>query len=154
MNNTGTDYFGYSRQVKAPGEVLSSEFATLAIDGGDQLLLLQNCTVNYQHAVQPVFEAGTPDLYWVTGQPQGSCGITRAVGKEGFLSKFNGGRSCAELRSLNVALNGRGGCVQATAGKGVAMSGCMPQAIGFSFGAGQLQMQESLTLLIANLREA
>lgn len=153
MNNEGTDMFGYSRRVHAPGEVLSSEYATLAMEGGDNLTLLQSCQAGYTQQVQPVFEAGSSDLFWVAGQASGTCTIGRAVGKEGFLTKFGTG-NCAELRSLDVALDGRGGCAAVTTGSGVSMSGCMPRALGFTFGAGQLQMQETVEMLVASMRKA
>ncbi len=150
------DFFGYSRKVTAPGTALPAEFATLTLgDDAAAVLLLQSAQINYAHTVQPFFEIGSANLYWVTGQPMGSAQIARAVGQEGFLQKFGRGSACARVQSLQLGLKSTGGCVEVTSsGKGVNLLNCMPESIMISVQAGALQMQEGMTLKIGTLQAA
>lgn len=150
------DFFGYSRKVTAPGTALPSEFATLTLgDDAASVLLLQSAQISYAHTVQPFFEIGSADLYWVTGQPMGSAQIGRAVGQEGFLQKFGKGTACAKVQSLSLGVKKTGGCVEITSsGKGVNLLNCMPESIMISVQAGALQMQEGMTLKVGTLQAA
>jgi hypothetical protein len=150
------DFFGYSRKVTAPGTALPAEFATLTLgEDSASVLLLQSAQISYAHTVQPFFEIGSADLYWVTGQPMGSAQIGRAVGQEGFLQKFGKGTACAKVQSLSLGVKTQGGCVDITAsGKGVNLLNCMPESIMISVQAGALQMQEGMTLRVGTLQAA
>ncbi len=153
MAQDNKDFFGYSRRVTAPGTVLSAEFATLTLgDDATSVLLLQTATVSYAHSVQPFFEIGSADLYWVTGLPMGNAQIGRAVGQEGFLQKF-GKNACASVQSLSLGVKNSGGCVQVSAtGKGFNLLNCMPESVQVSVQAGALQMQEGMSLKVGTLQ--
>lgn len=149
-----TDYFGYSRRVAAPGQVLSSDFAALTF-GGDtkQVLLLQSAQVSYGHQVVPFFELGSANLYWATGQASGQAVVGRAVGKEGFLQKFGAGSACSTMRSLSLGIKSTGGCVELTnTGKGFNLLNCVPSQVSVSMQAGALQMQEGMTIMVGTLQ--
>jgi hypothetical protein len=150
------DFYGYSRKVTAPGTALPAEFATLTLGGNDgAIMLLQSAQISYAHTVQPFFEIGSPDLYWVTGQPMGSAQIGRVVGQEGFLKRFGRGAACATVTSLSLGLKRSGGCMTAqSTGQGINMLNCMPEAVTISVQAGALQMQEGMTLRIGALQAA
>lgn len=151
--STNKDFFGYSRKVNAPGKVLSAEFATIALgDDAGAVALLQNATFNFAHAVNPFYEIGSADLYWVTGQPSGTGQISRAVGEEGFLQKFGGGGACAKLQKIGVGLKKTGGCVElSSTGKGFNLLNCIPESVNVSIVAGQLQLQEGITLRVGSM---
>ena len=154
MANDNTDFFGYSRTVTPPGTVLSSEFAALTI-GADasKVLLLQSAQISYAHNVQPFFEIGSADLYWVTGQPMGAAQIGRAVGQGGFLTSFGSGSACASVQSLSLGINPTGGCVDITAsGAGINLLNCVPESVSISVQAGALQMQEGMSLRAGTLQ--
>lgn len=150
------DFFGYTRKVTAPGAALPAEFATLSLgDDAAGVLLLQSAQISYAHTVQPFFEIGSADLYWVTGQPMGSASIGRAVGQEGFLQKFGKGTACAKIQSLSLGLKEAGGCVEIkAAGKGINLLNCIPEAINITVQAGALQMQEGMSLKVGTLQAA
>jgi hypothetical protein len=150
------DFFGYNRKVTAPGTALPAEFATLTLgDDAAAVLLLQSAQISYAHTVQPFFEIGSANLYWVTGQPMGSAQIGRVVGQEGFLQKFGKGTACAQIQSLSLGLKESGSCVEVkAAGKGVNLLNCMPEAITITVQAGALQMQEGMSIRVGTLQAA
>lgn len=150
------DFFGYNRKVTAPGTALPAEFATLTLgDDAAAILLLQQAQISYAHQVQPFFEIGSADLYWVTGQPSGTAQIGRVVGQEGFLQKFGKGQACAQVQSLSLGLKTEGGCITVkSAGKGINLLNCMPEAVTIAVQAGALQMQEGMTLRVGTLQVA
>lgn len=153
-DNNGSDFLGYNRRVYDPGTVLSSEYATLAFGSdGENMLLMQQVSVNYGHQVRGIPEIGTPDIYWVTGSPMGQVAVSRAVGQEGFLAKFRAGVACAQLTSMRVGLNGRGGCVQVQGGKGFTLTGCMPESVAIGIAAGQTELTESMSIRVASLKQ-
>jgi hypothetical protein len=147
------DFFGYSRKVKAAGEVLTAEFATITLgDDPTAVLLLQSAQFSYQHNVAPFYEIGSADLYWTTGQPMGAGSISRAVGQEGFLQKFGKGSACSKIQSIGVGLKKSGGCLQlASAGKGFNLLNCIPESVTVTVQAGALQMQEGLSMKVGAL---
>lgn len=150
------DFFGYSRRITEPGAALPSEFATIAFgDDAAHVLLLQQFRLAYKHQVEPRYEIGSADLYWVTGQPMGEVSIGRAVGQEGFLAKFGRGTACAKVQTLSVGMKEKGGCIEAkTQGKGFNLLNCMPTQVTIDIQAGQLQMQEGISFLVGTLQAA
>tara|TARA_B100000579_G_scaffold300828_1_gene250767 strand:- start:14221 stop:14691 length:471 start_codon:yes stop_codon:yes gene_type:complete len=81
---------GYKREkTQDQMRLISSDHATLKMGGKDQIHLVQNARVQFQHQVTPRFEAGSAELYWLTGQSQGSVTIGRAVSKSGFFSNLD-----------------------------------------------------------------
>ena len=87
-----TNILGYERNKKAKEmRLISSDYATLkmgktADSPSKQVHLVQNARVTFQHQVTPRFEAGSAELYWLTGQSQGTVTVGRAVSKSGFFS--------------------------------------------------------------------
>lgn len=148
------DFFGYSRKITAPGTALPAEFATLTLgDDAAAVLLLQSANISYAHTIQPFFEIGSADLYWVTGQPMGRADIGRVVGQEGFLQKFGKGTACAKVQSLSLGLKESGGCIAVkSAGKGINLLNCVPESVSITVQAGALQMQEGMSLRVGTLQ--
>ena len=88
------DFFGYKRN--SPGtHIMSSEYAAVLMSNSltsapsNKLGLVQGCQVSYGHAVVPVFEAGSSEMYWITGQPSGAVSISRVVG-DNFVAGLQG----------------------------------------------------------------
>ena len=148
------DFYGYERDVKANGYLMSSEFATIAIGGAARIPLVQQVTAQYQHQVTPKFESGSPTLFWLTGQPQGTVSFARLVGQEGFLTSLKAlANSCGSLIGVTLGLDGTGGCVGAgsTSATKARFSGAVPDAIQISWAAGSLEVQEGATIRVAML---
>lgn len=143
-----TDFFGYTRDVNANGQIATSEWATLSL--GSRMSLVQSAQWSYQQTSNPKYEAGSAALYWVQGQPSGTISFTRAVGKGGFLSAFSSLKnSCGSLLSLSIGLDGKGACDGGGGGQGIQFSGGVAQSVSGSFQAGMLDVTEGATILVA-----
>lgn len=152
-----TDFFGYSRDVKPNGQLVSSEFATIAIGGGDKIPLVQQVSATYEHQVMPKFESGSPTLFWLTGQAQGTIAFSRLIGQEGFLSSLKGlSGQCGSLIGVTLGLDGKGACSAASTPSGgkAKFSGAIPQQISINWTAGALEVQEGATIRVSTLDKA
>lgn len=157
------DFYGYSRQH--PGKYLySSDVAAIYFDNNctgtvQTAGLVQNVTANYQHSVLPRFEAGSSELYWVTGQAQGSVGMGRLISSAGLLQGVNPGASGSSIE------NGILGDVQIKIGKQdnnlrsvnlsqnlLIMRGCVLSDYSCSFTTGALEVSESIAIKVALMK--
>lgn len=155
------DFFGYER-ANVGQYIYSSDYAALyfsnaaggAVANAGKAGLVQRATVAYQHNVQPRFEAGSHELYWLTGQALGSVQVGRLIGDRGILDGVMHGANPNDLRK------GVLGAVEFKIGRigleGVSvrqevlvLSGCVLSAYGISFDVGGLDVQESLTIQTA-----
>jgi hypothetical protein len=146
-----TDFFGYKRQIKPNGQLISSEFATLSLEGS-RLSLVQSVQASYGQRAEPKFEAGSASLYWVTGQPMGTINIGRLVGKGGLkaLQALEGG--CGKVKGLRVSFDGEGGCEDVSfSEKGLRFGGAVPVSVGVNFSIGQLEIGETVQLNAAQM---
>jgi len=84
-----TNILGYGRD-QVTERLISSDYAALSLTGGGSgtIKLVQNAQLNYGHQVIPRFEAGSSELYWVTGQAQGRINIGRAVSSGGVFANI------------------------------------------------------------------
>jgi hypothetical protein len=151
-----TDFFGYNRDVKPNGAIATSEFATINIGG--KMGLVQSVSAAYQQTVQARFEAGSPTLYWLTGQPQGTISIARLVGQSGLFSGFAKlQNNCGGvIDGISIALDGTGGCAvnQIRGGASLTFGGGVPESVNVSFSAGMLEVQEGATIRCATMNKA
>lgn len=147
-----TDILGYKRDVRPNGQLFSSEFATISMGG--RMALVQNVQASYGQTVTPMFEVGSPTLYWLTGQPMGQVQVGRLVGRGGFFDSFGSVEdSCGRLLGLKIGLDGTGGCSAAQAGgSGLSFDGGVVENLTASFSAGELQVQEGATIRVASMR--
>jgi hypothetical protein len=148
------DYFGYNRQVHKSGQVISSQSALISFgdDSDKTVTLAQNVTVNYAHRVEPVYELGSDDVFYVTGQPSGTMAISRSVGAEGLLQSFGSSSQC-NLNTINIDLNEEVGCVdlELDKGRGIKIGNAIAVNVGLNFGAGGLQISENTSFVIGSL---
>lgn len=151
------DFWGYEREVKPNGFIMSSEFATIAIQG-TRLSLVQQVTAQYAHMVSAKFESGSPTLFWLTGQPQGTVTFSRLVGQDGFLKSLSAmGNTCGSVIGITLGLNGKGGCsgvAGASGGAQAGFSGVVPESLTISWQAGTLEVQEGASFKVAMLSAA
>jgi hypothetical protein len=144
------DLFGYKRDTQAK-EILSTDYAVLSV-GDEKAKLVQSVRASYSHRVEPRYEAGSSSLYWVNGQPTGSVAISRVIGSKGWLSQFiDNNAACAFLSPLSVSLDGEGHCELSTENKTLKMEDSILASVDFSFSAGQLDIQESVNIMVAKM---
>ena len=158
------DILGYSRS-KVGTVLYSSDYAAIyfanSIGGpptaASKAGLVQSAAVSYQHAVQPRFEAGSHELYWVTGQALGTVQLARVIGDKGFLAGIQFGDQPNDIRKGvlgGVEMKvGRLGLQGIEARQEVLMmSGCVLSGVSMAFSVGGLEIQESLRIETAMLR--
>ena len=159
------DFYGYERDY-AGTYLYSSDVAAIYFDnngvGNPQRAgLVQNVQASYQQSVLPRFEAGSSELYWVTGQAQGSVGCGRLVSYQGLLDGINVGQGTSDLR------NGILGSVTIKIGKlagqlrqvqlpqsQLIMKGCVLQGYSTSFTTGALEVAESMAIQVALMKRS
>jgi hypothetical protein len=146
-----TDFFGYNREVKANGQIMSTEFAVISLGAG-KLALVQSVQAAYTQQAQPKFESGSPVLYWLTGQPSGNIQVAKLVGKGGFLSGFSSLKdSCGKLLGATISSDGTGGCSAGFNGKSLTFAGGVCAQVGISWNVQNLEVQESATIQVASM---
>lgn len=148
------DIFGYTRD-RAGSTIMSSDYAALHLNSsgglGTKLGLLQNAMANYAHRVEPRYEAGSSEIYWAAGQSMGKVSAGRLVGDVGILQGVQFDRNPNNNRKGSMAgIDFKLG-VPALARSTVHMAGCVAQGISINFGAGALDVQESLDIMVARM---
>ena len=159
------DFYGYERDY-AGTYLYSSDVAAIYFDNNgvgypQRAGLVQNVQASYQQSVLPRFEAGSSELYWVTGQAQGSVGCGRLVSYQGLLDGINVGQGTSDLR------NGILGSVTIKIGKlagqlrqvqlpqsQLIMKGCVLQGYSTSFTTGALEVAESMAIQVALMKRS
>lgn len=145
------DIFGYNRSGNAFAQIVSSEFATISIGGGGGGNLLQSFRASYQQDLRPFFAIGDPNLYWVSGFPQGQVDFERAVASAGFFSGLKG--QCGVINNITVNASGGASCSTSGGGGGtVAFGGAIVQSVRISMQAGQTEVIEGATVRVAQLQ--
>lgn len=158
------DFYGYER-ANAGQYLLSSDYAAIyfantaggASVSASRAGLVQSAGVSYQHAVQPRFEAGSHELYWLTGQAQGAVQIGRLISDKGILDGVRHGRGTNDIRK------GVLGGVEFKIGRlglqGISikqevliLSGCVLQQYSVSFSVGGLEVAEGMSIQCAMLK--
>ncbi len=167
-----TDFFGYQRN-NAGSYLYSSDFASVYFEnsaGGSAATpaqragLVQNCTVAYQQNVQPRFEAGSHELYWLAGQALGSIQMGRLIGDAGILNGVSVGGGGNDLRNgilggIDFKIGRKGSQLNAstaitTTQSVLVLRGCVLSGYGASFSTGGLEVQEAMTIQTALMRRS
>ena len=142
------EFFGYERSADNK-TVLSTDFAIISIAGSGRMGLVQEAQAQYEHRVEPRFEAGSSDLFWLNGQPQGQITFSRVIGTDGIFAdiKENG---CAELQTLTINTSGNS-CGISTGGNGVTFDGAMLQSVTLTFNVQQLDIRDNIVYKVATM---
>ena len=143
-------FFGYNRTGSPIAQVVSSEFATVTV-GGSVVSLIQSFSAQYQQDIRPLFAVGDPNLYFVTGHPQGTVQVMRASGKTGFLAAFRGG-SCGRIDSITISATQGQPCATGVSGAGRAtFTGGIVASVGIAMQAGRVEIFESVDIRVAGM---
>ncbi len=144
-----SDIFGYNRSGDPYAQIVSSEFASVSIGGTGSGNLLQSVNASYQQDLRPFFSIGDPNLYWVSGFPQGQVDFDRAVSTGGFFQGLKG--RCGVIS--NIAINATQGQRCATVGGGgaVTFGGAIVQSVRLQLQAGRAEVIEGATIRISQL---
>ena len=144
------DIFGYNRTGNSFAQIVSSEYATVSIGSGGKGNLLQSFQASYQQDLRPFFSIGDPNLYWVSGFPQGQVDFERAVAGSGFFEGLKG--NCGIINNVTVNATQGQQCAEGGGGGSVAFGGAIVQAVRFSMRAGQTEVIEGATIRVTNMQ--
>jgi hypothetical protein len=158
------DFYGYERDY-AGTYLYSSDVAAIYFDNNgagtpQRAGLVQNVSASYQHSVLPRFEAGSSELYWVTGQAQGSVGMGRLVSYGGLLSGIQVGQGSSDLRNgilggVNIKIGKLAGQLRQVAlpQSQLVMTGCVLESYSTSFTTGALEVSEMTAIRVALMKK-
>jgi hypothetical protein len=166
-----TDFFGYTR-AKAGQYLYSSDYAAVyfgsqvASTTGAQISsgtgvkagLTQGVSVAYQQTVQPRFEGGSSELFWVAGQSLGTIQVGRLIGQNGILDGINVNTNALQnglLGSIDFKVGRMSGVpiVSVSAKQDVlVLKGCVFESYGAQFSTGGLDVSESMLIRAALIK--
>lgn len=157
------DIFGYSKtgtngNVASPFNVLVS--IKTPGDSG-KIMLAQQCVIQYQRTIQPVYELGSDYVWMSMGQSQGTWQITRAVGtkpkggqggkdanSDGLLVPYKNDDYCAGSTDLYMS----GGTAHCGYNPGsLSSSGAILTSVGVQAAVGQLIVTDNATWTLSTL---
>ncbi len=143
------DFFGHEKTVKANDQIITSEFAAFSANG--RVSLVQSVQASYTRDIQPVFEAGSSTIYYLSGNSQGQISVNAAVGKKGFFTNFKNIKStCGKIDRVSIDLLSGGRCAVGASG-GVTFTGAMAEGFQIAFTAGPVAVTEGATIRVASL---
>lgn len=155
------DFFGYTRH-NAGKYLPTSDYSALYFAntaGGTgtpskRAGLVQSTAVSYQHRVEPRFEIGSSDIYWVTGQAMGAVTMNRVVGERGFFDGVQVGGAGASLEkgvigTVEFKAGGQVGLKQDV----ITMTGCVLQGFGINSSVGGLEVSEGITVNVGMMQK-
>ena len=129
---------------------ISSDYAALSID--DKLALVQSAQLNYGHQVIPRFEAGSAELYWVTGQAQGRITVQRAVSQGGMFGEVKADQAASgDLIKFSMEVKDINGGVSVSGNKNISFTGGVVVNLTASVQTGSLDVSEGVEIAFANM---
>jgi len=144
-----TDFFGYQKEVKSTNQLASSEFALFT--AGSQQSLVQSVNASYSQEIRPLYEVGSPAIYWVSGHSSGTVQASRLVGINGFLAGLrNVGANCGRVTPVQIQLSGGGACYASASG-GLTFDGAVVESVNFGLSAGAIEITEGFNMRVANM---
>lgn len=99
-----------------------------------------------------MFSVGDPNLYWVTGHPQGTVNISRMVGNGGFFDAFGGGGDCGHISTITVNATQGQACADDPSGGGrLRFKGAIIQSVNVNMQAGRVEVMEGASIRVTGL---
>jgi len=139
------DIFGNTKEIKSPGAIITSEFATLTMNG--RMALVQSVTANYARQLNTMFEAGASTVFYLQGASEGKIDANSAVGTDGFFKNFRN-LGCGEVTNVNIDVNGNN-CTKGQGG--LSFNGALAEAFTTTFQAGPTAVTQGITLRVGSM---
>lgn len=144
-----SDIYGYNRTNTSFAQIASSEYAAVSLGSSGGSSLLQSFSAAYQRDLKPFFALGDPNIYWVSGFPQGQMSVERAVGKSGFFNGLSG--SCGVLGAVNINASGGQACASGGGAGSVNFTGAVLSAVRLQMRAGQSEIIEGADMRFSSM---
>ena len=151
---------GYRRDDDTK-RLISSDYAALRFGGAgggqEKVKLVQSAQLTYGHQVTPRFEAGSSQLYWVTGQAQGRITLGRAVSSGGFFAGVDPQQAAGgSLVGFNLSLDdftagNAGGQVSATGKSSLQFKGGVIANLTATVTTGSLDVSEGVEIAFSEM---
>ena len=141
------DILGYEKNVGFNDDLFTSEHMTVHIGG--RLGLVQQVQGRYGQTIKPVRESGSSRIRFLQAGSQGQVSIARHVGGTGFFDGLNLDDACATLFAVTLDMQGDGSACRAARvqrGRGVKLINAVVADLGFSWAAGEGQLEVSETI--------
>ena len=146
------DFLGYNKEIKSTQQLVSSEFAILTA-GGPQSLL-QQVGANYAQELRPIYEIGSPAVYWIGGHSSGQITVSRLVGTQGILASLGSAAgTCGAIDPVRITLQGGSPCF-AGGGSGILFGGSMLESVNFNLDAGRVEIAEGFNLRVSSMSKS
>lgn len=140
------DFFGYTKDAKGPGNVVSPTMVILSIDG-EKLRLAQSVTLSYQRQVEPTYEIGSDSVWMVAGKSSGTCEVSRSIGNAdngvtgGLFKPFQPSDPCKTQTLMIMRGDGQCGMDPGT----IYCGGCLLTNVSAQIQVGALVVTDSAT---------
>lgn len=146
----GRDIF--QRQVDL-GTPLAADATRLTLPNiGDEDMLVQNFTAQYQQNVNRIWEVGSFKTYFIAGRTQGTMQIKRIIGGKGiganFIQQF---ANVCNIQGNHFTISLAAGCDTSNGGGSLSFEGVVITSIAYSVAAADMMINEDFTLLFAKL---
>lgn len=138
------DFFGYTKDAKGPGNVVSPTMVILSIDG-KKLRLAQSVSVSYNRQVEPTYEIGSDSVWMVAGKSSGTCEVQRSIGNVdggtngGLLVPFKPSDPCKTQTLIITRGDGQCGMDPGT----IYCGGCILNSVSANIQVGSLIVTDS-----------
>ena len=151
----GTDVFGRNVELGTP--LAADSIRLLIPDIGNEDMLVQQLSLNYQQNINRLWEVGSPKTYFIAGRTEGNMSIKRVIGTSGianaFIAKY---ADVCNIAGNHMTLSMTAGC-GTTAGTdqgSITVSGCVLVSIAYSVQAQDMIINEDLGLRFAKMEKA
>lgn len=142
----------FQRQVDL-GTPLAADATRLVLpDIGDEDMLVQNFTAQYQQNVNRLYEVGSFKTYFIAGRTSGTMQIKRIVGGKGiganFIKQF---ADVCKIQGNHFSISLSAGCSSGQDLGSLQFEGVVITSIAYSVAAQDMIINEDFTLLFAKL---
>lgn len=155
------EYYNYERE-KSGQFIVSSDYVLLSLEseGGIASALMQDSNVRYEQRVNLVPEMGSHEMYFLTGQAQGSAAVNRLVGTGGLMAAIKPGGSGninkGVMSALSVTVKDPLGNVAVADGASsfdniIETHGVVMRSVTWSTSAQNLTLAEAMEFVICSL---
>ena len=145
------DIFGYNRNVHTKS-ILSGENCVLDFGDG-KVSLLQQAELTYSHKIDPVYEVGSADVYFVNGGANGSLTFQSVVGRQGFFDGLGlGSQACGALSTLSITAVDTNNCgFKIEKNNAIRIEGALLQQVTLRFQVGNYQVAQGGNFVIGKV---
>lgn len=140
-----TDFFGYNREIGSTKQISSSEFATIMVGG--RINLCQNVGANYGQEIKPVFDIGSPTVYFINGHASGTISFGRLAGEGKFFPNLRD-TQCGKISP--VSINSQGSACFAGSGD-LNFAGAVVQSVALAINSGAIEINESANIMVGSM---